>query len=159
MKQCSECGEEKLLSEFSKNVRSPDGHQTKCKLCRSLQDREYRKNNSEYCKSYPKKWRETNPEKAQEQSRRGHLWRKYKLTLENYSQMLEDSGGLCAICGLDMFSVGQGPNIDRCYTTGKVRGLLCNKCNVAIGFLNDDPDRIDKAAAYVRKWKGIHDES
>ena len=67
--------------------------------------------------------------------------------------MLEDQGGVCAIC--------KGPPngrydkyvIDHDHRTGNVRGLLCNNCNAAIGFLRDDVELVDAAARYLREHK------
>jgi hypothetical protein len=66
--------------------------------------------------------------------------------------MLDAQNGECAICGTptpashtDKFSV------DHCHTTGKVRGLLCNRCNTSIGGLGDDPNVLLAAATYVAR--------
>ena len=67
---------------------------------------------------------------------------------------MSDQGGKCWIC--------QGDNglkalcIDHDHKTNNVRGLLCNLCNRAIGLLQDDPELIDKAAAYIRKGSPDH---
>jgi hypothetical protein len=42
--------------------------------------------------------------------------------------------------------------IYHCHTTGKVRGLLCVNCNLAIGLLKDNPDLLNKAASYLKGW-------
>ena len=69
--------------------------------------------------------------------------------------MLDEQDGKCAIC--DTNEPGGRFNtfhIDHCHTTGVVRGLLCSKCNHAIGLLNDCPTTIRTAANYVEFWKG-----
>jgi hypothetical protein len=45
---------------------------------------------------------------------------------------------------------GKALNVDHNHETGQVRGLLCPKCNTAIGYLNDDPDLIQHAVNYLQ---------
>ena len=73
-----------------------------------------------------------------------------------YNEMLQQQNFVCAICLRPETFLGRGGKIrplcvDHCHTTGKVRGLLCNSCNVALGNLNDDYQRILNAAEYIRK--------
>jgi hypothetical protein len=75
--------------------------------------------------------------------------RKYGITLEDYNRMFEEQGGRCAICGTHQCATGRALAVDHDHKTGKVRGLLCQACNTAIGKLNDDPELIHKAADYV----------
>lgn len=42
-------------------------------------------------------------------------------------------------------------NVDHCHETDAVRGLLCSKCNFAIGLLDDNPEYATKAAEYLRR--------
>lgn len=60
-------------------------------------------------------------------------------------------GGVCAICGTDNPSGGRRKRfaVDHCHKTGKVRGLLCNRCNVGVGSFRDDPLLAVEAAAYI----------
>lgn len=51
---------------------------------------------------------------------------------------------LCEICGGD-----QRLNVDHCHTTSKIRGVLCNKCNQALGLFKDNPDNLLKAIKYL----------
>ncbi|MFC5359558.1 endonuclease VII domain-containing protein [Azospirillum himalayense] len=62
--------------------------------------------------------------------------------------MLVAQGGVCAICRL----VPEGNlHVDHSHTTGCVRGLLCRKCNTAIGLLQDDPQILKEAAIYLTR--------
>lgn len=80
---------------------------------------------------------------------------KYGMTLEEIIAMQERQGSVCAICkGVpDSKNAASGKvtdfSIDHCHKTGKVRGLLCNRCNRAIGMFADDPSLIRAAAAYL----------
>ena len=86
------------------------------------------------------------------------LKNKFNLTRDQWNQMLADQGGACAACGTTEPG-GKGTwHVDHdhrcCPATGKscgecVRGLLCQGCNRGMGYLNDDPDRLLAAAAYL----------
>jgi len=56
----------------------------------------------------------------------------YGITLEIYNQMLKAQGGVCAICHKED-SKGNHLSVDHDHSTGKVRGLLCGRCNLALG--------------------------
>lgn len=61
-----------------------------------------------------------------------------------------DKGGPCAICGEDSMLV-----IDHDHVTTQVRGRLCTRCNHGIAWFNDDPARLEAAAAYLRHPPGV----
>ena len=65
--------------------------------------------------------------------------------------MLEEQGGVCAICGGD--ENGRTLAVDHDHQTGQIRGLLCSKCNVAIGYLSDSLEILKNAFAYLEKHK------
>lgn len=71
-------------------------------------------------------------------------YRKYGLTDDDYRAMTEEAGGRCQICATECDLV-----VDHDHGTGEVRGLLCHWCNVALGFMRDDPARLLTAAAYL----------
>ena len=77
-----------------------------------------------------------------------YIKRLYGMTLEDYNKILLFQGGVCKICGLTDES-GRRLNVDHCHKTGVVRGLLCRKCNTAIGLFRDDPTIIRMAAQYL----------
>ena len=77
---------------------------------------------------------------------------------EWYYSMLAEQNNVCAICK-QAESIVNGPvnkkpkrlAIDHCHTTGKIRGLLCHKCNVSIGAMADSVERLKSAIAYLEK--------
>ena len=84
------------------------------------------------------------------------LKQKYGLTLEKYNNMLNEQQHQCAICSqpLDIADVsgrhkGRKPHVDHCHNTGRVRGILCYKCNVGLGSFEDNPKTLAKAIAYL----------
>lgn len=79
---------------------------------------------------------------------------KYGLTEGQYKEMLSSQGGGCAICGTKEPGGRGGYGylmIDHCHTTGKIRGLLCNGCNRALGYMGDSPEIADRCAEYLRR--------
>lgn len=82
---------------------------------------------------------------------------KYGLTLAEYSQMVIDQKGLCAICSLpEVRKKASGPAllcVDHNHTTGKVRGLLCNNCNIMLGHARDNPAFLIAGTSYLLSAK------
>lgn len=62
--------------------------------------------------------------------------------------MLREQDGLCDIC-----RKASPTAIDHDHDTGKVRALLCNRCNTGIGMLGDDPEVLRAAANYIERHK------
>jgi len=80
-------------------------------------------------------------------SRKWLLRRQYNLTLKQYDEMLKAQGGVCAICGED--NGERNLVVDHNHETNKIRGLLCTKCNAALGLLGDDLPGLLAAASYL----------
>lgn len=76
--------------------------------------------------------------------------KRYGLTREEQAALHEAQHGLCAICDTPM----RKSCVDHDHETGRVRGLLCNPCNRGLGQFGDDPERIERAAAYLRRKSG-----
>jgi hypothetical protein len=79
-------------------------------------------------------------------TREANLRHRYGIGVKDYDAMYEKQEGKCAICGIKR---DKNLDVDHCHDTGKIRGLLCNCCNQALGLLNDDENIIKKAAEYV----------
>lgn len=88
------------------------------------------------------------PEIVRAQERAGRLRRAYGITVEEYEELLEQQGGVCAICR-DTNSDGRRLHVDHCHDALHVRGLLCFRCNAVLGNVNDDPEILRKAAEYL----------
>jgi len=74
------------------------------------------------------------------------LGRNYGLSRERHRRLLEEQNGVCAVCKLPS---RRTLCVDHCHATRQVRGLLCDKCNTALGLFGDDSKRMRAAAAYV----------
>jgi hypothetical protein len=80
--------------------------------------------------------------------------RTFGVTEEFYAEELRRQSDACAICGGP--AAGRGAKygrfcIDHDHKTGRYRGLLCSKCNTGLGQMGDDPERLERAAAYLRR--------
>lgn len=76
--------------------------------------------------------------------------KRYGLENAQYASMLKEQRGACASCG-DEFNDARTPHIDHCHSTGEVRGLLCSPCNLALGLMQDDPQRIQGLLAFINQ--------
>jgi len=99
-----------------------------------------------------------NPEKrlAIRRTAQRRYWLKHQfgISLEDHNALLEAQGGACAICGhipseRDRYRKGKSLALDHDHKTNKIRGLLCDLCNRAIGQLQDSPTLLRKAADYL----------
>lgn len=156
MKQCTRCKEIKSLDQFNKDKKTKSGFTYHCKLCVS-----------HYCKTrngvvdrkhinkMASEWKKANPEKVRAQQ----IKQNFGLNYESYLQMLQSQNNSCAICNTSLIAFGSIDqtdiiaNVDHCHVTGKVRGLLCRKCNTALGLFNDNENVIEKAALYLKECK------
>ena len=93
-------------------------------------------------------------EKAQRKryNRKYKLRKRYGITNEKYQAALEECNGCCQICG-EPESMDRRLSIDPCHKTNENRGLLCQRCNTAIGMLIDDENLLENAITYIRNWK------
>jgi hypothetical protein len=103
-----------------------------------------------------KAWYAKYPEKARSKARRINLRRNYGITMEQYEMMYAAQEGLCAICGREETSARfTYLAIDHCHHTGDIRGLLCSRCNIVIGQMEENPDLLRKAAAYIERFQDV----
>ena len=139
-KICVKCEETKTLDQFRFRAykdRSPN-HIGTCKTC---ERKEY------------KVWADKNKAHLKEKDFVRNLRKKFNLSKDEYNKMLADQGGGCSICKATKSLSGKALAVDHCHTTGKVRSLLCNECNTAIGLLKENTEIITSALEYIKKFK------
>jgi hypothetical protein len=108
---------------------------------------------------YQRRWRAAHRE---QELRRVNAWieknrattsaRKLGVSVEEYNAMVARQNGLCAICG-GPERPGVKLSIDHNHRTNVVRELLCQKCNFMIGYADENPERLEAAAEYVRRHR------
>lgn len=77
-----------------------------------------------------------------------HLVRTFGITIEDYDSMLAKQNGGCYICYKTKDS-NKRLAVDHDAITGKIRGILCENCNRAIGQLAHDINRLQRAITYL----------
>jgi hypothetical protein len=155
MKKCQKCEADKELKFFSKDKRSPDGKMRRCKQCMSSDYKKWYKDNPEKIAVLREKDKEYRKEyysdpKRREQYRIWYIIREYNLSEEDYLKLLEKQNNKCKICNKPEKS-GRNLAIDHCHKTNKIRGLLCNQCNRALGYLKEDINLFEAAIKYLKE--------
>ena len=105
---------------------------------------------------YSKQRAATVPKPKPEANRARRIKHRYGITLAQYEAMVAQRGGRCDVCGQLPSAENTRAHwggklcIDHCHGTGSVRGLLCNNCNLAVGY-GKTPDTLERAAEYLRR--------
>ena len=97
-----------------------------------------------------RRWREKNPEKEADSTLKSRLKRLYSMTVEDYELLLIKQGNVCAICEASC-KTNNRLCVDHCHTSGEIRGLLCHRCNCALGLLDDNKGRINNMIKYLER--------
>jgi hypothetical protein len=137
---CSRCGLVKQANEFEVTPLGTLG--SWCRPCRLVKKRDYRKPGDPVA------------------GHLRHLRRTYGLTKEQYAALFDQQRGMCAICNRPESNRGgrhgnaeMRLSVDHDHQTGKIRGLLCMRCNTAIGALDHDQARLQAAIRYLESTR------
>lgn len=133
-KKCTKCEEIKSLSEFHKSTGTKDGYNHRCKICHRAIRREY--------------YRTHKPVRTKKVQKTYRLMSVYGITLNQHKQMYADQNGECAIC--KKLVAYDDIKTDHDHITGKIRGLLCCRCNMWMAAI-DDKGFMKTAIKYVKK--------
>ena len=159
MKTCISCNESKPLSSFYKDKRRKDGRGIYCKECWKIKYTSSDEHLSARRLAVKRHWdkKSATPE-FKRQRRVNQLKYLYRLSWEDYQEMLSKQNNRCAICP-KMFNEDIVPVVDHdhsCCAGNKscgncVRQLLCRSCNHLIGQCSEDIDTLVSAIAYLRR--------
>ena len=114
--------------------------------------REYYRKNKEACKA--RQLRYNASPKGINTRRESWLKKEYGISVEDYDALLLKQENKCAICDIHQMELKKSFDVDHCHKTNKVRGLLCNCCNQAIGLFKDSPENVKRAIEYLRRGNG-----
>jgi len=117
------------------------------------------KSSSEWAKNNPEKRKQISRDSARRINKNNPLLNrerklkfKYGITLEQEKEMLFSQGNKCAICDREFSNTrSRRPGIDHDHKTGKVREILCHKCNLMLGYAEDSPELLKLGAQYLEK--------
>ena len=106
---------------------------------------------SECCRENVRKWRSKSKKQQKLSDRRSNLRKAFGISIEEYEAMVLKQGGVCAICkGKPALRHGEARlHVDHDHVTGKIRALLCSKCNLGIGQFQDSVLLLHSAIAYL----------
>jgi len=134
MKRCTKCKSQFPLVRFKLDKTRKDGRSSWCKRCHSKQTLIYQQ-------------RSENTAKVSKNKNKYRL-KMYGLNEDSYNALLKNQDYKCKICGKKNDN-DKTLSIDHCHETGRVRGLLCIRCNSGIGFLKDNPSLAAEALFYL----------
>lgn len=152
---CRTCKEYRPARMFLRTARGGVGQ--KCSICRDVPLEEQEEKQREYRRGQMRRWRRSNVERARmARVKRALVKEGHKFDREKYLELLDGNDGRCEICqrSLDEGYGKKGGDcrcVDHDHVTGRLRGVLCSRCNQALGLMNDDPVRLEKAVAYLRR--------
>lgn len=142
-RKCRKCEEVKKLEDFPKNVRCKGGRTSTCKVCTNTRQENSRR--ERYSKDPAFKI-------ARKQSQQRNRAKKLGISAEELRYMLQRANGVCEICGNPPSMTGtsgQSLHIDHCHSSGRVRGMLCARCNLTLGKVEDSIDILTKMKEYL----------
>lgn len=142
---CNGCSEEKTAEQMSKS-----GSGKRCKACRNATNKAWLDGDEatrERAYETNRQWRARNTDNRRAYSLRVN----YGITVTEYDDMFEQQSGVCAIC-LESCKTGKRLAVDHDHATGKVRGLLCTRCNVLIAMGRDSEELIYRAMRYLGEY-------
>ena len=157
MKICPKCTNPKQDTEFYLQNGKPHGY---CRDCAKEESAKQRAENGEEIRAWKRTWYKKNSDKIRQRERE----RDYSLNNSAFIALLQSQDFKCAICTkpLILGNIIDAPHIDHdhsccpgnAHSCGKcIRGLLCINCNNGLGRFKDDPDLLQRASEYLRRFK------
>ena len=150
-KLCRVCKTEKPISDFYDDKRTKDGKVYCCRLCRNIQNQQSYQKFKESRLSQHKKWKHDHRDSRKAKDRERRRERENNFPPGRYEELLAIQGGVCATCG-EKPKDERRLVCDHCHSTGLPRGLLCDKCNLALGHVFDNPKILLNLIKYLEKF-------
>ena len=139
---------EEEKQEFIRKLK--ENRKERIRLRKKEYRRKWNKANPVRAREVIRNWRQANPERHRNTARKANLKMYYNLTMEEYNGILSRQENKCAGCGINTPG-GRGWVVDHCHKTRKIRGILCNHCNLGIGHAKDNIAILEKWIAYLQR--------
>lgn len=139
-KSCTKCLQEKPFSEYNRDCTKKYNLASACKICTRASQRKINQT----------------PE-GRIKRRLSHIKNRYKIDEKEYQKLLQEANWSCQICGLHEIHLqekhpkSKGIHVDHDHETGKVRGMLCQRCNSILGQARDNIEILESAIKYLKK--------
>lgn len=130
---CTKCGVE---------PRGPYTKSARCTSCKRAEGRAYYARTRHHSIERVRAWRDANPEKVRDYARAYTARQRYGISLPEWEELMHDAS--CAICGSQ-----EHLGVDHNHDTGRVREVLCGRCNRALGLSGDSAKRLRELADYL----------
>lgn len=124
-------------------------HRESMRRQRAANPDKFRERSRELYKKNVEKYRE----KSRKAVRKHRLKTKYNMSVEQYEALVTSQGNKCAVCKTSDMGHAKEWSVDHCHKSGKVRGLLCQPCNTALGLAREDPAILRALANYIEVHK------
>lgn len=142
-----------------RNISTPE--KKRCPLCKSMQiiDLFLSRTGKIYAYCQACRNAQSRQRYQPEKGLYSHLMRTYGLSREEYEKLLAAQGGVCACCGEKEKVINKHTGkvqrlcVDHHHASGLVRALLCDACNKLVGYVENNPTRVEKSVAYLKKWE------
>lgn len=139
--KCWKCQKTKPIARFNNDITRPSGKCSRCKDC----------NRVHYAAFRVKMKGKLGQSGYREYFSKYELSHYYGITIDDFKLRLKQQNNLCAICNGP--PTGRRLGVDHCHRTGKFRGLLCGRCNSALGLFRDNIENLETALEYLREHK------
>jgi len=160
-KECKVCGQLKPLDDFYRSPGMRDGYRNDCKTCNLAAQRA--RYDSAVSVARATRWQKANPERhaafqaeyrnrpeRKRAMRDLYYRREFGISADDVDVMIAAQGSQCAICGTAPTRFASW-NVDHDHETGRIRGMLCSRCNQGVGLFHEDVDRHRAAADYLER--------
>jgi len=112
---------------------------------------EWKEKNPHKASEYSRKWEKKNPEKVKRMWRTKHLKNKYGITVDDFEKLKIKQNHVCPICEKSLDN-GEQIDVDHCHKNGTIRSVLHNKCNRLISCCREDIEILKNAIKYLEKY-------
>ena len=157
IKRCSKCGNDLPLSAFYQRTNAKS-HHSACKACERAMAKDWYERNKDKATAKVKEWRQQNSDAVKQyraDNRQKHyrqeIVRKYGVESFWFDEQLQRQSNACVCCKrqFEWIDKQTTPHVDHCHLTGKVRAILCNRCNTVLGLCEDNKELFKNLTGYL----------